>query len=137
MKYSSKPTFVSSKIFSDNLLAIHNIKELITLKTPPGMSVLDLSKKLMYDFHYNYIGEKCNNKAKLLLTDTDSLTYEIETGDVYRDFWNDKDKFDNSEYPENSIYFDKTNKRVIRKFKDEASGTPVIEFFGLRSEMYS
>ena len=56
---------------------------------------------------------------------------------MYRDFWNDKDKFDNSEYPENSIYFDKTNKRVIRKFKDEASGTPVIEFFGLRSEMYS
>ena len=99
MKYSPKPTFVSSKIFSDNLLAIHNIKELITLKTPPGMSVLDLSKKLMYDFHYNYIREKCNNKAKLLFTDTDSLTYEIETGDVYRDFWNDKDKFDNSEYP--------------------------------------
>ena len=88
MKYSSKPTFVSSKIFSDNLLATHNIKELITLKTPPyaGMSVLDLSKKLMYDFHYNNIGEKCNNKAKLLFTDTDSLTYEIETGDVYRDF---------------------------------------------------
>ena len=71
------------------------------------MCILDLSKTLMYDFHYNYIKKKCNDKAKLLFTDTDSLTYEIETEDAYKDFWNDKDKFDNSENPENSPCFDK------------------------------
>ena len=53
----------------------------------------------MYDFHYNYIKKKCNDKAKLLFTDTDSLTYKIEIEDVYEDFWSDKDKFDNTEYP--------------------------------------
>ena len=68
---------------------------------------------------------------------TDSLTYEIEAEDVYRDFWSDKDKFDNSDYPQDSPYFDKTNKKVIGKFKDEAAGIPVTEFVGLRSKMYS
>ena len=102
-----------------------------------GMCVLDLSKSLMYDFHYNYIKPKYGSKAKLLFTDTDSLTYEIKAEDVYQDFWSDKDKFDNSDYPENCPYFDKTNKKVIGKFKDEVSGIPINEFIGLRSKMYS
>ena len=138
-KLASKPTYVSSKIFNENLVAVHKIKETLTLNRPAyvGMCILDLSKTLMYDFHYNYIKQKYGNKAKLLFTDTDSLTYEIETKDVYRDFWNDKDRFDNSDYPENSPYFNKTNKKVIGKFKDEAAGVPVVEFIGLRSKMYS
>ena len=56
---------------------------------------------------------------------------------MYQDFWNDKDRFDNSDYPESSPYFDKTNKKVIGKFKDEAAGIPITEFVGLRSKMYS
>ena len=60
-----------------------------------------------------------------------------ETEDAYEDFWSDEDKFDNSEYPENSLYFDKSNKKVIGKFKDEASGIQVNEFIGLRSKMDS
>ena len=85
----------------------------------------------------NYIKNKYGNKAKLLFTDTDSLTYEIEAEDVYKDFWNDKDKFDNSDYQESSPYFDETNKKVIGKFKDEAAGVPIVEFVGLRSKTYS
>ena len=139
LKMASKPTYVSSKIFTENLVAVHKIKETLTLNRPAyvGMCILDLSKTLMYDFHYNYIKEKYCDKARLLFTDTDSLTYEIEAEDVYRDFWNDKDRFDNSDYPESSQYFDKTNKKVIGKFKDEAAGIPIIEFIGLRSKMYS
>ena len=91
----------------------------------------------MYNFHYNYIKQKYGNKAKLLFTDTDSLTYEIETENVYQNFWNDKDKFDNSDYPEKSPYFNKTKKKVIGKLKDEVSSIPVNEFIGLRSKMYS
>ena len=138
-KLASKPTYVSSKIFNENLVAVHKIKETLTLNRPAfvGMCILDLSKTLMYDFHHNYIKSKYGDKAKLLFTDTDSLTYEIETKDVYRDFWNDKDRFDNSDYSENSPYFNKTNKKVIGKFKDEAAGVPVFEFIGLRSKMYS
>ena len=91
----------------------------------------------MYKFHYNYIKKKYGNKAKLLFTDTDSLTYEIEAEDVYKDFWKDRKKFDNSDYPEDSKFYDKTNKKVIGKFKDEAAGVPITEFVGLRSKMYS
>ena len=139
LKLTSKPTYVSSKIFNENLVAVHKIKETLTLNRPAyvGMCILDLSKTLMYDFHYNYIKDKYGDKAKLFFTDTDSLTYEIEAKDVYKDFWNDKDKFDNSDYSESSTYFDKTNKKVIGKFKDEAAGLPICEFVGLRSKMYS
>ena len=139
VKMASKPTYVSSKIFNENLVAVHKIKETLTLNRPAyvGMCILDLSKTLMYDFHYNYIKQKYDSKAELLFTDTDSLTYEIETNDAYQDFWNDKDKFDNSDYSPDSQYFDKTNKKVIGKFKDEAAGIPITEFVGLRSKMYS
>ena len=118
---------------------MHKIKETLTLNKPAyvGMCILDLSKTLMYDFHYNYIKNKYGDKAKLLFTDTDSLTYQIEAEDVYQDFWNDKDKFDNSDYPESSPYYYNANKKVIGKFKDEAAGMPIREFIGLRSKMYS
>ena len=115
---------MSSKIFNSSLVAIHIIREAITLKTPAyvGMSILDLSETLVYDFKYSCIESKYHDKEKLLFGDTDSLTYEIVTEDVYKDFWADKNKFHNSEYAENSPFFDKTNKKVIGKFKDEASG---------------
>ena len=133
-KLASKPTYISSKIFNENLVAVHKIKETLTLNRPAyvGMCILDLSKTLMYDFHYNYIKHKYGEKAKLLFTDTDSLTYEIEAKDVYSDFFKDIDKFDNSDYHEYSPFFDKKNKKVIGKFKDEAAGVPIIEFVGLR-----
>ena len=137
-KLTSKPTYVSSKIFNENLMAVHKIKEALTLNRPAyvGMCILDLSKMLMYDFHYNYIKESYGDRAKLLFTDTDSLTYEIEAENIYQDFWNDKDMFDNSDYPENSPYYC-NNKKVIGKFKDEACGVPITEFIGLRIKMYS
>ena len=138
-KLTSKPTYVSSKIFNENLMAVHKVKETLTLNRPAyvGMCILDLSKILMYDFHYNYIKKKYGNRAKLLFTDTDSLAYEIEAEDVYKDFWNDKDMFDNNDYPENSPYYCNDNKKVIGKFKDEACGVPITEFVGLKSKMYS
>ena len=139
LKLASKPTCMSSKIFNENLVAVHKIKETLTLNRPAyvGMCILDISKTLMYDFHYGYIKKKYGSKARLLFTDTDSLTYEIETNDTYQEFWNDKDKFDNSDYPENSPYYDTSNKKVIGKFKDEAAATPIVEFIGLQSKMYS
>ena len=139
LKLASKPTYVSSKIFNENLVAVHKIKETLTMNRPAyvGACILDLSKTLMYDFHYNYIKHKYGNKAKLLFTDTDSLTYEIETNDAYADFWKNKDKFDNSDYDKESPFYNAVNKKVIGKFKDESAGIPITEFVGLRSKMYS
>ena len=138
-KLTSKPTFISSKIFSENLMAVHKVKETLTLNRLAyvGICILDLSKTLMYDFHYNYIKKKYNNRARLLFTYMDSLTYEIEAEDLYKDFWNDKDMFDNSDYPESSLYYCNVNKKIIGKFKDEACGIPITEFIGLKSKMYS
>ena len=138
-KLTSKPTCVSSKIFNKNLMAVHKIKKSLTLNRPAyvGMCILDLSKTLMYDFHCNCIKKKYGHRAKLLFTDTDSLCVVIETEDVYKNFWNDKDMFDNSDYPENSPYYCNANKNVIGKFKDEACGVPIVEFIGLKSKMYS
>ena len=139
LKWTSKPSFVNFKIFNEDLVAVHKMKPTLTLNRPAyvGMCILDLSKTLMYDFHYNYIKNKYGDKARLMFTDTDSLTYEIGVDDVYQDFWKDKHLFDNSDYPKDSPFFDNTNKKVIGKFKDEAAGLPIVEFVGLRSKMYS
>ena len=130
---------MSSKIINDNLIAVHQKRGTNTLKTPAyvGMCIIDLSKVRMCNFHHNYIKKKYNNKTRLLFTDTDSLTYEIETEYVHRNFWNDKERFDNGDYPDNSPYFNKTNKKVMSIFKDEDSGIPIFEFISLRSKMYS
>ena len=72
-KLASKSTFKSSKIFNENLMAVHKVKETLTLNRTAYVSMytLDLSKTLMYNFHYNYIKKNYGNRTKLLFTDTD------------------------------------------------------------------
>ena len=105
-----------------------------------GACILDLSKTIMYDFHYKYIKLMYKDKAKLLFTDTDSLMYEIETEDFYKDISGDvKDRFDTSDYPNNHPSGIPTgvNKKVLGMFKDEATGKIIKEFVGLRAKLYS
>ena len=105
-----------------------------------GMSILDLSKSFMYDFHYNYIKTKYRDNAKLLFTDTDSLAYEIKTKDFYKDINPDiEERFDTSDYPTNHPFGFKTglNSKVLGMFKDEACGKQIVEFVGLRAKLYS
>ena len=73
----------------------------------------------------------------MLFTDTDSLTYQIKSKDVYEEFFKHKHLFDFSNYPKDSKFFDETNKKVIGKMKDEFGGVIVSEFVGLKSKMYS
>ena len=137
LKFTSKPTYVTHKLFNKNFAAIHEIKQVLVLHKPVyvGFTVLDLSKWLMYYFHYNFI--KKNFNAKLLFTDTDSLTYEIKSKNVYEDFFKWKDLFDFNNYSKDSKFFDYTNKKVIGKMKDEYGGVIIDEFVGLKSKMYS
>ena len=110
-KYLSKPSFASHKVFNKNFLAIHEIKPVLTLDKPinVGFSILDLPKLLMYEFHYKYIKSKYN--ANLLFTDTNSLVYEIETEDVFENFYKNKNLFDFIDYPQDSKYFDLSIKK--------------------------
>ena len=90
LKYTSRPTYIGYKKFGKDY-AIHEIKPVLILSKPIyiGSTVLDLSKCKMYDFHYNFI--KKNFDAALLFTDTDSLTYEIKSKNVYEEFYTWKD----------------------------------------------
>ena len=141
-RLTCKPNYQHHTIFSKNLAAVHMKKVNLKFDKPVylGMSILDLSKTLMYDFYYNYIKPKYGDRAKLLFTDTDSLAYEIQTKDFYRDISSDvKSKFDTSNYPKDhpSGILTGVNKKVIGMFKDEASGKQIAEFVGLRAKLYS
>ena len=145
-KLVAKPNYESRKILNDNdnenLVSVHMKKTSLTMNKPVylGMSILDLSKTLMYDFHYGYIKRKYGNRAKLLFTDTDSFLYEIQTEDFYKDISGDiKDRFDTSDYPESHPSGIPTgiNKKVLGMFKDEVAGKNIKEFVGLRSKLYS
>ena len=141
-KLTAKPNFKRCTIFHKNFCAIHMAKTQIYFNKPVylGMCILDLSKTLMYDFHYNYIKPKYNEKAKLLFTDTDSLAYEIQTHDFYRGIAPDVEAmFDTSNFPPShpsGIPVGK-NKKVVGMFKDEAGGKIIEEFVGLRAKLYS
>ena len=141
-KLTSKPNFQHRTIFSENLVAVHMKKKEIVFNKPVylGMCILDLSKTIMYKFHYNYIKPKYGEKAKLLFTDTDSLVYSIQTEDFYKDISTDvREMFDTSNFPKNhpSCIEAGVNKKVINMFKDEAGGKQIIEFVGLRPKLYS
>ena len=141
-KLVKKPNFDRINIFTEELVAVHMKKTTIKLNKPIylGMSILELSKTLMYDFHYNYIKKKYEKNANLLFTDTDSLCYEIRTQDFYKDIAPDvHDKFDTSNFDKNysSGIEVGVNKKVIGMFKDETGGKQIEEFVGLRSKLYA
>ena len=123
--------------FNKNLVAIHEIKPVLTLNKTiyVGFSILDLSKLLMYEFHYKYIKSKFN--ANLLFTGTGRLADEIKTEDVYEDFYEDKYFLDLSDYPQDSKFVDPVNEKVIGKMKDEVKEKIISEFVGLKSKIYS
>ena len=111
--------------------------------------MLDLSKLLMLDFHYDFVKEKYpGSKSTLAFTDTDSLLYEIETENVYTDMREHHEHFDLSNYPDDhSIFHNDSpdtirwlknkNKKVVGKMKDEAGGDAILEFVGLRAKAYA
>ena len=134
-KYTSRPTYVTHKLFDKDFAAIHEIKPVLILNKPiyAGFTVLELSKWMMYDFHYNFI--KKNFNAELLLTDTDSLTYEIKSKNVYEVFFKWKDLFDFSNYSKDSKFYEDANKKAIGKMKDEYGGVINDEFVGLKSKI--
>ena len=142
LKLSSRPNFDRCTIFDRNLIAIHMKKTEVYFNKPVyvGQSILDLSKTLMFDFHYNYIKKKYGKKAELLFTDTDSLMYDIKTKDFYKDISPDiLTKFDTSDYNPNHKSGIPTgiNKKVIGMFKDEVAGKQITHFVGLRPKLYS
>jgi len=137
-KCVAKPNFDHCTVFDEDLVAVHMKKmELVFNKSVYlGMSFLDISKTLMYDFYCNYIKKKYGPKAKFLMTDTDFLMYEIHTEDFFEDIREDiKEKFDTSNFENSKLLI--LNKKVPGIFKDEAGGKIISEFVGLRAKSYA
>ena len=139
---ATKPNYDCCTIFDEHLIAVHMRKTKLYFNKPVylGMSILDLSQSLMYDFHYNYIKTKYGDKAKLLFTNTDSLAYEIKTKAFYKNINLGIEKlFESSDYPTNHPSEIKTglNIIVLEIFKDEAVGKQIVEFVGLRDKLYA
>ena len=142
MKYVMKPNFKDGFPFSKHLFAVEMGKREIKMKKPVyfGQAILDLSKTLMYEFHYEYMRPKYGSKVSLCYMDTDSFAYEIEAGDFYRDIAIDvKKRFDTSGYSKNDNrpLPIRINKKVISLMKDELGGKIMTEFVALRARMYA
>jgi len=138
-KLISRPSIKFSKIYDHNLATIQLQREVVTMNKPRyiGQAILDISKIVMYKFHYDFI-MKNYPETSLLFTDTDSFCYLIPTeSDLYADIKGNTEWFDFSKYPKDHPNYDTTNHLVPGKFKDEMDGTFIEEFCGLRSKMYS
>ena len=127
------------KIFNNNLVAVHKSKVTLALNKPTytGVCILELSKVLIYKLYHDSIKNKYDNDSSLLFIDSESLMYEIKTGNVYEDFSNDKEMFDFNNYLTKSKRHDNSNKLVIGKIKDETACATIEELVGLKSKMYS
>jgi len=120
LKLAALPNYETKTIFNENL---KRTKLMYNKSIDFGVYILDLSKTLMYDFHYTYMKIKFGDDAKQLFADTDSLAYKIKTEDFYTDIKYDIDsKFDTSDYSKDHLLFSTKNKKVIGMIKDEAYG---------------
>lgn len=141
-KLIAKPNFHSVTIFTENFAAIEMKKTSIYYNKPIylGIVILEMSKYLIYDFHYNYMLKKYPNPGQLTLCykDTDAFIYDIKTEDHYKDIVDDLHKFDTSDYaPDNPYGLPLVNKKVLGLMKDENKGKIMRRFGGLRSKLYS
>ena len=142
----SEPNYHTTKQFSENLIAVEmknakvKMNKSVYWSMLDIMSILDVSKTLMYEFWYDYLKPKYNDKAKLCYMDTDSFALNIFTENFVKDINNDVERwFDTSNYYKN----DKrplqigVNKKALGKFKDKLGGKIMKEFCALRAKTYT
>ena len=139
-KLVSEPNYHTINYISEDLSIIKMNKTKVKMNKPIylGLSILDISKILMYGFWYDYMKPKCNDNVKLCYMDTDSFVMNIKTNDFYKDIANDVEKrFDTSNYEVNRPLPTGKTKKVIGLMKDELGGKIITEFVTLRPKTYS
>ena len=128
-KLVPEPNYHTMKLIDDNLAIIEMRKVKVKMNKPIylGLSILDISKITMYEFLYDYVKSKYEDRARLCYMDTDSFVINIKTKDFYKDIAeNIKERFDTG-----------VNKKVIGLMKDELGGGIITEFVALRPKAYS
>ena len=139
-KLVSEPNFHTMKLIDNNLAIIEMKKVKVKMNKPIylGLSILDISKITMYEFWYDYVKIKYEDKARLCYMDTDSFVVNIKTKDFYKDISQDVNKgFDTSNYTFDRPLPKGVNKKVIGLMKDELGRDIITEFVALRPKAYS
>ena len=139
-KLVSEPNYHTANLISEDLSIIEMKKTKVKMNKPIyiGLSILEISKILMYEFWYDYLKPKYDNNVKLCFMDTDNFKMDIKTNDVYKDIANDvENRFDTSNYEVNRPLPMRKNKKAIGLMKDELGGKIITEFVTLRPKTYS
>lgn len=140
VRHTKMPSFRRAVIFGENFVGIEKRPRVITLNKPIyiGMCILDLAKLEMYRFHYEKMMTMYGpERLRMLMTDTDSFVYQIETQDIYADMQKHLDWYDSSNYPPSHPLFSSANKKRLGKMKDELAGQVIRLFVGLRAKVYT
>ena len=139
-KLVSEPNYHTINLISEDLSIIEMKKTKVQMSKfiYLGLSILEISKILMYEFWYDYMKPKYNDDVKLCYMDTDSFVMHIKTNDFYKDISDDVDnRFDTSNYEVKGPLPIGKNKKVIGLMKDELGGEIITEFIALRPKTYS
>ena len=139
-KLVSEPNYHTINLISEDLSIIEMKKTKVKMNKPIylGLSILEISKTLMYEFWYDYMKPKYNSNVKLCYMDTDSFIMNIKTNAFYKDIASDvENRFDTSNYEANGPLPTGKNKKVIGLMKDELGGKIITEFVTLRPKTYS
>ena len=136
----SEPNYHTINLISEDLPIPEMKKTKVKMNKPIylGLSILGISKLLMYGFWYDYMKPKYNDNVKLCYMDTDSFIMNIITNDFYKDIASDvENRYDTSNYEVNRPLPTGKNKKVIGLMKDELGGKIITEFVTLRPKTYS
>ena len=139
-KLDSEPNYHTINLISEDLSIIKMKKTKVKMNKPIylGLSILEISKILMYEFWYDYMKPNYDNNVKLCYMDTDSFIMNIKTNDFYEDIANDvENRFDTSNYEVNRPLPMGKNKKIIGLMNDELGGKIITEFVTLRPKTYS
>ena len=138
-KLLSSPSYGRFEMFGNDMVGIHMRKTKLVLNklVYTGMTILENSKILMYEFYYNYLKARYGHKCELVYTDTDSLILDIQAEDVYKDMQENSWLYDTSNYPKDHPLYDNRNKKVLGNMKNKCGGGVINEVVAVRPKMYS
>ena len=135
------PNYYTTKQFSGNFLAMEMKKTKVKMDVPIyiGLTILEVSKTVIWEFFYDYLTPTYGDKMKLCYTDTDSFISHIKAKEFYEDINNDVEEwFDTSNYKiDRPLLITDKNKKVVGKFKDELGGRIMTRFIGLHAKAYA
>ncbi|XP_050543411.1 uncharacterized protein LOC126906701 [Daktulosphaira vitifoliae] len=140
-KLIKKHTFNHCVTYKENLSIFVLDNKIIHFTKPvyAGFCILDISKTLVYDFHYNYMKKHFKDRIMLMYGDTDSLVYYVLTENFYAEIKEHPElmeRFDTSSLPKDHFCYSAARKKVPGLWSDECGGKAILEFVSLRTKAY-